>query len=176
MIAGAIAGVRRGAALCIIHPSSLIPHPSALIPHPPSLVVCVALLAPGTAPAMAQALTDPMRPPAALAPEVPAVEGAASPVHRLQSVIISPTRKAAIINGVLVELGGKYGDAVLTKVTEDEVVLSRDSDREVLKLYPAVETIGVTPGTGKGAPRKADPNATTRGEPSRAPDGGSRKR
>jgi hypothetical protein len=130
-----------------------------------ALALCIALLAPGTAPAMAQALTDPTRPPGETAAEVPAVAGAASPVNRLQSVIISPTRKAAIINGVLVELGGKYGDAVLTKVTEDEVVLSRDSSREVLKLFPAVEKIEITPRPVKGAPGKTVPNASQSPDP-----------
>ena len=125
---------------------------------------------------MAQAMTDPTRPPAEPAAQVPTVEGAASPVHRLQSVIISPKRKAAIINGILVELGGKYGDAVLTKVTEDEVVLSRDDSREVLKLYPGVEKLESKPGTPKSAPRKSAPKATTQGAPDSAPDGGSRTR
>ncbi len=138
-----------------------------------ALVVCVAMLAPGTAPAMAQALPDPTRPPAELAVESPAVEGVASPVHRLQSVIISPTRRAAIINGVLVELGGKYGDAVLTKVAEDEVVLSRDNSREVLKLYPAVEKVGVKAGASKSTPR-TQPKATAPGAPTPAPGSGPR--
>ena len=89
--------------------------------------------------ALPQAITDPTRPPAELAVKAPAIEGAASPVHQLQSVIISPKRRAAIINGVVVELGGKYGDAVLAKVSEDEVVLKSDTSREVLKLYPAVD-------------------------------------
>lgn len=133
-----------------------------------AFVLCIALLAPGTAPAMAQALIDPTRPPTELAPEVPAVAGAASPVHRLQSVIISPTRKAAIINGILVELGGKYGDAVLTKVAEDEVVLSRDDSREVLKLFPAVEKVGTKEGAAKSAPR-TQPKRAAPGSGSRAP-------
>lgn len=139
-----------------------------------ALVLCIALLAPGTAPAMAQALTDPTRPPTQLAPEVPAVGGAASPAHRLQSVIISPTRKAAIINGIVVELGGKFGDAVLTKVAEDEVVLSRDSSREVLKLFPAVEKIEITPRTVKGAPGSTGPKATQ--PPSNPAAGGGKAR
>jgi len=107
---------------------------------------------------MAQALADPTQPPAGLAVEAPVIEGASSPVQKLQSVIISPTRKAAIINGVVVELGGKYGDAVLTKVAEDEVVLVSDGSEQVLKLYPAVEKVSVTPGSKKGA-RKATPKA-----------------
>ena len=89
--------------------------------------------------ALSQVINDPTRPPADLTVKAPVAEGAASPVPRLQSVIISPTRKAAIINGVVVELGGKYGDAVLAKVSEDEVVLRSGSSREVLKLYPAVD-------------------------------------
>ncbi len=105
-----------------------------------AFVVLMAFVgAPSVAPASAQGLTDPTRPPADLAVKAPVIEGAASPVHQLQSVIISPTRKAAIINGVLVELGGKYGDAVLAKVSEDEVVLRSGTSREVLKLYPAVD-------------------------------------
>jgi MSHA biogenesis protein MshK len=90
----------------------------------------------GSASASAQITTDPTRPPAAVAAEAPkgAVGG-----NQLQSVMISPTRKSAIINGVPVELGGKYGDAVLTKVAEDEVVLESGSSRQVLKLHPGVD-------------------------------------
>lgn len=105
----------------------------------PFILFMAFLGTPSVAPASAQGLTDPTRPPAELAVKAPVTEGAASPVHQLQSVIISPTRRAAIINGVVVELGGKYGDAVLAKVSEDEVVLRSGTSREVLKLYPAVD-------------------------------------
>jgi hypothetical protein len=141
-----------------------------VILHPSSFILLGALAG---APAMAQALTDPTRPPGETAAEAPAVAGAASPVNRLQSVIISPARKAAIINGVVVELGGKYGDAVLTKVAEDEVVLTRDSSQEVLKLFPAVEKIEITPRTVKGAPGKTIPNASQSPNPAA---GGTRTR
>jgi hypothetical protein len=57
----------------------------------------------------------------------------------LQSVMISPTRKAAIISGVMVRLGEKYGDAVLVKVAENEVVLRSGNENQVLKLHPGVE-------------------------------------
>jgi hypothetical protein len=134
--------------------------------------------------ALSQAMTDPTRPPAELTADAPAVEGAASPVHRLQSVIISPTRKAAIINGVVVELGGKYGDAVLTRVAEDEVVLRSGDSRQVLKLHPAVGKVEIAPAAAPGAPRKAKPKvkakakpkATTREEADPAADGGMRAR
>jgi len=57
----------------------------------------------------------------------------------LQSVLISPTQKTAIINGVVVKLGEKYGDAVLTRVAESEVVLRSGGVNRVLKLYPGVD-------------------------------------
>ena len=143
----AVGGSRLRAADCrtfVVHRSSFI------------LMVALTVVLPGV-PVRAQALTDPTQPPAALAVEAPAVSGAISPVQQLQSVIISPKRKAAIINGVLVELGGKYGDAVLTRVAEDEVVLSSNGSREVLKLYPAVEKVSST--RSKRAPSKSPAKA-----------------
>lgn len=101
------------------------------------LIVSVGALSMIGASAWAQQITtDPTRPPAELAAEAPrgAIGG-----NQLQSVVISPTRKAAIINGVVVELGKKYGDAVLTKVAEDEIVLESGGSRQVLKLHPAVD-------------------------------------
>jgi len=111
--------------------------------------------------AAAQITTDPTRPATGFAAEVP--EGAAAG-NQLQSVMISPTQSAAIINGVRVRLGEKYGDAVLVKVAESEVVLKSGNDQQVLKLFPGVEkreiepvalaTPTPTPAT-KSAPRKA---------------------
>jgi hypothetical protein len=138
--------------------------------HPSCFVLLVALTgAPTGAPVTAQELADPTRPPAELAAKAPAVEGAVNQLHQLQSVIISPKRKAAIIDGVVVELGAKYGDAVLTRVAEDEVVLKSGDSREVLKLYPAVGKVDITP-AAKSAPRKTKPKAN----PNAATDGGIR--
>ena len=83
-------------------------------------------------------MTDPTRPPAGIFADVP---DATAPGNQLQSVMISPTRRAAIINGVVVELGAKYGDAVLMQVAEDEIVLESGGSRQVLKLHPAVERV-----------------------------------
>ncbi len=123
--------------------------------------------APSVMPAKAQGLTDPTRPPADLAVKAPVIEGAASPVPRLQSVIISPTRKAAMINGVVVELGGKYGDAVLAKVSEDEVVLRSSTSQEVLRLYPSVEK--THPGRGTIKKKSVGPSAKTAVNPGANP-------
>lgn len=86
--------------------------------------------------ASAQALRDPTRP-----PEASASPGAAesAPPARLQSVLISPGRRSAIIDGALVPLGGNVGGAKLVAVRETEVVLRKDGETEILKLYPAVE-------------------------------------
>jgi MSHA biogenesis protein MshK len=90
--------------------------------------------------ASAQLTNDPTRPPPGYdtAPAASSeTEGAGA--MTLQSVMISPTRKAAIISGVMVSLGEKYGDAVLVKVAENEVVLRSGNENQVLKLHPGVE-------------------------------------
>jgi len=56
----------------------------------------------------------------------------------LQSVIISPKYRAAIINGETVAVGGKYGDSTLVEVRENSVVLQNAKGRRVLELFPKV--------------------------------------
>lgn len=83
-------------------------------------------------------LADPTRPPAHLGHAGPAVTSAAAgPV--LQSVLISAERRSAIISGERVELGGKFGEARLTGLTEAEAVLEGPQGRTVLKLLPRIE-------------------------------------
>lgn len=91
-------------------------------------------------PAGAQVPNDPTRPPPGFdtAPAT-ANEAEGAGAMTLQSVMISPTRKAAIISGVMVKLGEKYGDAVLVRVAENEVVLRSGNEHQVLKLHPGVE-------------------------------------
>ncbi|MGH8700700.1 MAG: hypothetical protein ACREVR_05925 [Burkholderiales bacterium] len=121
-----------------------------------------AVLALMPAVASAQIATDPTRPPTGFFAEAP--ESAAGS-NQLQSVMISPTRRAAIINGVVVELGGKYGDAVLMRVAEDEVVLRSGDSRQVLRLHPAVQKVDivraepVAPAAAESAPRRAKAQA-----------------
>lgn len=95
------------------------------------------LLLLGAIPALslAQALVDPTKPPA----ELSASPGEPAPTDKLQSIILSPTRRAAIINGQTVELGGKSGDDRLIEVTESRVVLQGTKGRQVLSLFPNVE-------------------------------------
>jgi MSHA biogenesis protein MshK len=92
----------------------------------------------GMSSAFGQVASDPTRPPAGYALESaePATEGGGL---TLQSVLISPSYKAAIISGVMVKEGEKLGDAVLVKVAENEVVLRTAGVNQVLKLHPGVD-------------------------------------
>lgn len=94
------------------------------------------LIAAATA-ASAQGLADPTRPPASLAApgSVPVASG--GPV--LQSVMLSPGRKLAMINGQVVALGGRYGSARLVRLTDSEAELKDGAETIVLSLYPQVE-------------------------------------
>jgi len=85
--------------------------------------------------AQTRALVDPTRPPN-VSEETSAGE-AIGP--RLQSVLISPTRRAAVISGTAVALGGRFGEATLEEVTESAVVLKYADRRETLQLLPGQE-------------------------------------
>ena len=82
-----------------------------------------------------------MRPPAGFGTPVEQSSAAEAPTGGpvLQSVMLSPTRRAAIISGQVVVRGEKYGDAVLAEVAEDHVILRRGAGYQVLKMYPGAE-------------------------------------
>lgn len=84
----------------------------------------------------AEALPDPTRPPAEIG--VAPARVAAPQENGLQSLIISPARRAAIINGQTVELGGKLGDSKLVEISESSVVLQGPQGRRTLALFPEV--------------------------------------
>lgn len=89
--------------------------------------------------AMAQrgALVDPTRPPMA-ASEPSAGEAAAPAGPQLQSVLISPTRRVAVISGSTVVQGGKYGSATVVAISEGAVLLRYADRKETLHLIPGV--------------------------------------
>lgn len=109
----------------------------------------VAVLLPGWC--CAESLPDPTRPPdAASAAPAPGEKAAAE--WTLQSVMISPGRMAAIVNGQYVLLGETVGNARLVKVSEGEVVLQAGDKRIPLRLFPGVEKSlrGKKPPAGSG--------------------------
>lgn len=96
------------------------------------------LMMPGAiAAAAAQGMVDPTRPPGALPAAAEGAVATSGPV--LQSVMLSPGRKVAVISGEMVVLGGSYGSARLVKLTENEAVLRSGAETTVLRLYPQVE-------------------------------------
>lgn len=122
----------------------------------------------------AEQFVDPTRPAFELVPGLSSdgsVDAAASKVETppagLQSVIITPTREAAIINGVEVERGSRYGDAELTVVNETCVVLMGEQGRQVMHMFPTVSMTknelacvkrqGMTPVTKAMLPSKSTP-------------------
>jgi MSHA biogenesis protein MshK len=105
-----------------------------------ALTLCVA--------SVAAQMNDPTRPPASFGSSEPDAGGGIM----LQSVLISPTHKAAIINGVLVPVGGKYGGAVLIEVSEKEAVLRSGGTRQVLKLHPGVDMKQIGSASTAGIP------------------------
>lgn len=105
-----------------------------------------------SAAAHGEALVDPTRPPEIIGAS--AVAAGASAVPRgdtLQSVIVSPARRAAVINGRTVELGGKYDDATLVEVSESGAVLEGAQGRKELALFPGVSIKRAVPAEKSGA-------------------------
>jgi len=103
------------------------------------LVLIVLLGATCAVRAQSAPLADPTRPPI-VEPER-AAEASAKPVGpRLESVLISPSRRVAVINGNAVTVGGKLGDATVVAISEGAVVL-RHADRKetTLQLLPDAE-------------------------------------
>lgn len=91
---------------------------------------------PGAAP-REKGLADPTRPPYGGSALAGSDAPAAGP--ELQSVLISSTRKVAVINGQTVPLGGKFRDATVTRITASGVELRNGSQVEMLRLFPQVE-------------------------------------
>jgi len=80
---------------------------------------------------------DPTRPPDT-SPGVPAPSGS-SLGPRLESVLIAPDRRVAVISGQQVRLGGKFGDGHVVRITESEVVIRSGEGTETLRLFPEAE-------------------------------------
>ena len=98
------------------------------------LALAIAL---GTPRVLAQGLSDPMRPPREIIGGSAAYEpaGSSSPA---QVVIISKDRRQVTINGRTVNLGGRYGDATLVRISDEEIVLRKGDATEVIKLNSSV--------------------------------------
>lgn len=91
-----------------------------------------------TATGHAETLPDPTRPPDLLgAGRNDDAAAASGPV--LQSVLIAPGRREAIISGKTVRPGDKFGDARVVRIVESEVVLRNGKSLLTLKIFPGIE-------------------------------------
>lgn len=110
-------------------------------------LLCVLAVAAASPAAAAQAgLPDPTRPPTASMDDAARPGGAQDKAtHRLQSVLISPDRKLAVIDGRTVPLGGRIDDALVVAITETGVTLRRGDQTEVLSLNAGVQKKEVQP-------------------------------
>jgi MSHA biogenesis protein MshK len=102
-----------------------------------ALLVCVLYGIAGAALAQAATLSDPTRPPN-VASET-AGEATMPVGPKLQSILISPARRVAVISGREVTEGGKFGEATIASITESTVTLKYADRRETLHLLPGVE-------------------------------------
>jgi MSHA biogenesis protein MshK len=111
------------------------------------------------APAAAEGLADPTRPPGGYAEEGDEAVAASGPV--LESVLLPKKgRPLAVISGHTVRLGETIGDARLVGVSEREAVLEGPAGVERLFLTPGVEKTA----TGRGNVTQTGTQAETREE------------
>jgi MSHA biogenesis protein MshK len=94
--------------------------------------------------AIAAPFADPTQPPGG-GTVLDGTRGGAVDGPRLQSVLIAPNRRLAVIDGRTISLGGMFGSAKVVRITESEVVLQTGADRQTLKLHPEIEKRGVRP-------------------------------
>ena len=98
-----------------------------------ALARMAAAAAAATTMAHAAPFADPTRPPAAL--EGGQGEPAAAAGPRLESVLIAPDRRIAVISGRQVTLGSRIGDGRVVRITESEVRIRRPAGEETLRLF-----------------------------------------
>lgn len=86
------------------------------------------------------ALADPTRPPN-VAPGGVRDAGAQPAVapQRLESILISPTRTFAVIDGRTVVVGSKVDEATVVQIAETRVTLRRGAELKTLELHPGTE-------------------------------------
>lgn len=104
--------------------------------HAMLAALAAAMLMPATV--MAQGMADPTR------PQTGVMAGASGTEANLQgavlqSTLISGKHAEAIISGTLVQVGGRYGEAVVLKISPEEVVLRTAAGLQTLRLFPGIE-------------------------------------
>jgi MSHA biogenesis protein MshK len=97
-----------------------------------SVILAAGLFATGLA--MGAPFADPTRP--AAATEGAGAPGGAETGPRVESILIAPDRRIAVINGEPVMLGGRTAAGQVIRITESEVVIRGAEGEQTLKLFP----------------------------------------
>ena len=66
----------------------------------------------------------------------------------LQTVLISPERRYAIINGEVVPIGGSIAGAELVAIAEERVTLRTAEGLRIVHLFPDVTRLGAAESNG----------------------------
>lgn len=87
------------------------------------------------------ALSDPTRPPNTVAPASgrDGTAPAAATLQKLESILISPSRRLAVIDGQTVTVGSKVHEATVVQIAETRVTLRQGTDLKTLELYPGID-------------------------------------
>lgn len=79
------------------------------------------------------ALPDPTRP--------SGWHGGEAPRAGVQSILVSPQRKVAVVNGRTVTVGDRVGDAVVVDIRPYEVILNRGGRESRMRLVPRLDKV-----------------------------------
>ena len=102
------------------------------------------LLASVSSLAVAQQLRDPTSPPLEVSNEPATAKSRSRGGLVLQTVLISPERKNAVISGRVMSVGDTVAGLRLVEIREGEVVMKGSKGTRTLRLYPAVSKVEVT--------------------------------
>jgi hypothetical protein len=108
------------------------------------------LLASVSVMAVAQQLRDPTRPPLEASAKPAAAKSGSRGGLVLQTVLISPERKTAVISGRVMSVGDTVSGFRLTEIREGEVVMKGSKGRRTLRLYPAVSKVEASAALSEG--------------------------
>ncbi|MEO8165299.1 MAG: MSHA biogenesis protein MshK [Betaproteobacteria bacterium] len=130
-------------------------------------ILLALILASAASLGIAQGLRDPTRP-SAISAKGASRSAATQTGWVLQSVLISPERRYAIINGEVVPVGGSVAGAEVIAIAEERVTLRTADGLRILHLFPDVTRLGagVTGGARTTTPRaQQDPKEQRSGKP-----------
>jgi hypothetical protein len=100
-------------------------------------VLMLALLVKTTS-GMANALADPTRPSYPALPSTQHISGPVSSNWHLNSTLVSPHRRVAVINGIHVSEGESVANATVLKIRKLDVVIQVSGQRITLPLLPDI--------------------------------------